>query len=122
MVEEKSGEVEWLRLSGVAGVGRGGRVGRWRETAWRERTGASQSGKAEISGPAPPTGTPRPRSRRVDEARSTRCPPAGGQGRALTSVHEGIALDKARVLTESRISSAVPTLNKFTPGHGYLIF
>lgn len=46
----------------------------------------------------------------------------GMAGSALTSVQEGIAPDKARALIESRISFAVPTLNKFTQGHGYLIF
>ena len=62
------------------------------------------------------------RSRRVDRAHSTGCLRAGGHCRVLTGVHRGIALDKAPVLMESRISSAVLTLNKFTPGHGYLIF
>ena len=47
MVEEKSGEVEWLRLSGVAGVGRGGGGGEvegdslegtnWGESVWEGR-------------------------------------------------------------------------------------
>lgn len=72
-----------------------------------------------MPGPALPARTPRPRSRRVDQAR---CPCAGGNGSALTSIHERIALGKPWALIESRISSAVPTLNKFTPGHGYLIF
>ncbi|TEA39943.1 hypothetical protein DBR06_SOUSAS10310036 [Sousa chinensis] len=58
-----------------------------------------------MPGPAPPAGTPGPTSRRVDQTRSTRCRRAGGHGRALTSVHEGIALDEARVFTESRIPS-----------------
>lgn len=90
--------------------------------AGKATTETSQPGKAQRLGPAPPAGTLRPRSRRVDQARCTRCPRAGGHGRALTRVHERIALDEVRAFIESRISSAVPTLNKFTPGHGYLIF
>ena len=94
----------------------------WERDSEKGASKASQPGKAGMPGPAPPAGTPGPRSRRVDQERSTRCRRAGGHGCALTSVHEGIALDEARVFTGSRISSAVPTLNKFTPGHGYLIF
>lgn len=71
---------------------------------------ASQPGKAGPFGTAPRL----PRSTRGEQVRGTQCP--------RTTVREEIALDKAQALVGSRISSALPTLSEFTPGHGYLIF
>lgn len=70
----------------------------------------SPVGKAGPLGPAPRL----PRSTRGRQVRGTQGP--------RTVAREDIALDKAQALVESRISSTLPTLSEFTPGHGHLIF
>lgn len=121
-----------MKAGQEAGVKVGGVGARWDDKRNLEKwvhadnqegvSETSQPEKAGKLGPAPRAGTQAPEVKARDQARGTRCPRAGGQGHVLTSVHEGISLDKARALIEFRISSAVPTLSKFTPGHGYLIF
>lgn len=106
MTEEKSGK-----------MGEQGQPG-----ASERASETSRPRKAEKLGPARRAGTQAPEVK----ARGPSAPHAVLARRwappGTDQCTRRIALGKARALIESRISSAVPTLNKFTPGHGYLIF